>query len=99
VRGASNLDFVLSHAHSFDDDGFKSTDVKNVNCIECRASHTSHSTARGHTANEDPRIHGQLSHPNPIPKDGTSGIGTRRINCNDANLFALSTQQVCEMGD
>src|SRR5436309_3355340 len=89
IGHAHDVDCILANAHGLDQHMLLPGRIQEQRHFSGRASQAAEKPTRGHRANKCSRIAGVPLHANAIAQNGSSGIGARRIDGDDAHLFVL----------
>ncbi len=92
LRHARDLDFVLAHAHGFDEDEVFAGGIQQRGQVRGGARQSADRAARGHGADEDARIGVVPQHADAVAQNGAAGTPAGGVDGDDAHGAALPAQ-------
>ena len=92
LRQDGDFDFVLPHAHGFDDDVVSAGGVHQARQVGGGAGQAADGAARGHGADEDAGIGVVLLHADAVAQDGAAGDAAAGVHGEDRDGLPLLAQ-------
>ncbi len=98
VRCRRDLQLGLPDPHRLDQHALEAEGVHQVDDLLGRRREPPQRATRGHGANEDPRIGGEVVHANAVPEQRSTGVGRSRVDGHDAHAIVPAPVHIGKLG-